>query len=302
MEPIIGQPTADATSDLVKESDSQNFKSDVVDASMSGPVIVDFWAPWCQPCKKLGPVLEKAVRAARGKVKLVKIDIDKSPDLAQLFRVQSIPFVFAFRDGQPVDGFPGAPPESQITAFIEKIVGATPASPVAQALQQAKTALDENELGAADTLYRQILRHESDNVEASAGLARCHVAANDLKRAKDILDRIGEANAKHVDVSSARAALSLAEHAVGAGNVGDLETRLARDSNDHQARLDLAMALYASGAREAMVDQLLELFRRDREWNHQAARVQLVKLFEAFGPRDNLTVSGRKRLSALMFA
>ena len=298
MEPIIGQQPS--VGELVKNSDSRSFKEDVIDASPEVPVIVDFWAPWCQPCKKLGPVLEKLVRAARGKVKLVKVNIDENPDLAQLLRVQSIPAVFAFKGGQPVNGFTGALPESQIKSFIDSLTSKAPPSPIEQALQQAEIALQSVNHGTAAMLYRQILQHEPDNVTATAGLVRCHIAANELSRARAVLDGIGQIDS--AEAKSARAALALAEQAAEIGDAQSFEARLQQNPDDHQARYDLAMAHYASGAGDAAVEQLLELFRRDQEWNDQAARVQLIKLFEAMGPNDPLTLSGRKRLSALMFA
>ncbi len=297
MEPIIGQKPQGG--DIIKESDSRNFKKDVIDPSSGVPVVVDFWAPWCQPCKQLGPILEKLVRAAHGKVKLVKVNIDENPDLAQMLRVQSIPAVFAFSGGQPVNGFTGALPESQLQSFINSLTSKAPASPIEQALEQAATALEGGNHGAASTLYQQILQHEPDNIAAAAGLARCHIAANKLDRAKQVLESIG--NPKAPEATSARAALALAEQSAKIADAHSLEAKLAEDPDNHQARLDLAMAHYASGSLDAAVEQLLELFRRDREWNDQAARVQLLRLFEAFGPTNSLTVNGRKRLSALMF-
>lgn len=297
MEPIIGQKPHGG--DVIKESDSRNFKKDVIDASSEVPVVVDFWAPWCQPCKQLGPILEKLIRAAHGKVKLVKVNIDENPDLAQMLRVQSIPAVFAFSGGQPVNGFTGALPESQLQSFINSLTSKAPASPIEQALQQAVTALEGGNHSAASTLFQQILQHEPDNVAAAVGLARCHIAANALNRAKQVLDGIG--NPKAPEAMSARAALALAEQSAKIVDAQSLEAQLAEDPDNHQARHDLAMAHYASGSLDAAVEQLLELFRRDREWNDQAARVQLLRLFEAFGPTNSLTVNGRKRLSALMF-
>ena len=301
MEPIIGAPPAAA--DVIKESDEKGFQADVVDASHETPVIVDFWAPWCGPCKQLGPALEKAVAAAGGKVRLVKINIDENPQIAQAFRIQSIPAVYAFSQGKPVDGFTGALPESQIKSFVGRLAGESGPSPVDQALERAKEALEQKDYGAASALFGQVLQHEPGNPDAVAGLARCFVAAREPERAREVLDQVGEEHADHAEIAGARAALALAEQASGsAADSAGLEARLAENENDHQARFDLAMALYGAGQREAAVEHLLEILRRDRAWNEEAARKQLVTLFEAFGPTDPLTVATRRKLSSLLFS
>ncbi len=301
MEPIIGAPPAAA--DAIKESDEKGFQADVVDASHETPVIVDFWAPWCGPCKQLGPALEKAVAAAGGKVRLVKINIDENPQIAQAFRIQSIPAVYAFSQGKPVDGFTGALPESQIKSFVGRLAGESGPSPVDQALERAKEALEQKDYGAASALFGQVLQHEPGNPDAVAGLARCFVAAREPERAREVLDQVGEEHADHAEIAGARAALALAEQASGsAADSAGLEARLAENENDHQARFDLAMALYGAGQREAAVEHLLEILRRDRAWNEEAARKQLVTLFEAFGPTDPLTVATRRKLSSLLFS
>ncbi|MEE8203518.1 MAG: thioredoxin [Alphaproteobacteria bacterium] len=301
MEPIIGAPPAAA--DAIKESDEKGFQADVVDASHETPVIVDFWAPWCGPCKQLGPALEKAVAAAGGKVRLVKINIDENPQIAQAFRIQSIPAVYAFSQGKPVDGFTGALPESQIKSFVGRLAGESGPSPVDQALERAKEALEQKDYGAASALFGQVLQHEPGNPDAVAGLARCFVAAREPERAREVLDQVGEEHAEHAEIAGARAALALAEQASGsAADSAGLEARLAENENDHQARFDLAMALYGAGQREAAVEHLLEILRRDRAWNEEAARKQLVTLFEAFGPTDPLTVATRRKLSSLLFS
>ena len=301
MEPIIGAPPAAAN--VIKESDEKGFRADVVDASHETPVIVDFWAPWCGPCKQLGPALEKAVAAAGGKVRLVKINIDENPQIAQAFRIQSIPAVYAFSQGKPVDGFTGALPESQIKSFVGRLAGESGPSPVDQALERAKEALEQKDYGAASALFGQVLQHEPGNPDAVAGLARCFVAAREPERAREVLDQVGEEHADHAEIAGARAALALAEQASGsAADSAGLEARLAENENDHQARFDLAMALYGAGQREAAVEHLLEILRRDRAWNEEAARKQLVTLFEAFGPTDPLTVATRRKLSSLLFS
>ncbi len=302
MEPIIGTP-ASSDADAVKDSDVRSFQADVIDASRETPVIVDFWAPWCGPCKQITPVLEKAARASGGKVRLVKVNIDENPQLAQTFRVQSIPAVFAFKDGSPVDGFVGALPESQINAFIARLTGPSGRSPVEQALERANDALENKDYGAASALYGQVLHHEAGNPDAIAGLARCYLGSGDLARAREALDGVAGEHADHPGIGAARSALAFAEQASEtAGDVAGLESRVGADPNDHQARHDLAMALYAAGEREGAVDHLLEIVRRDRAWNDGEARQQLVKLFETLGPTDPLTLSARRRLSSLLFS
>ena len=281
--------------------------ADVVDGSQEVPVIVDFWAPWCGPCKQLGPLLEKAVRDAKGGLRMVKINIDENPDLAGQMRIQSIPAVYAFFQGRPVDGFVGALPESQIKAFVQRLLqlggGAAGPSPVEEALEAAKQALAENDLGGASAIYGQVLAHEPGNVPATAGLARCHLQAGDVARARQLLDALPKDKAAGSEIAAVRSAIELAEQAgKAAGELKPLLERVARNPSDHQARFDLALARYTVGDREKAVDELLEIVRRDREWNEQAARKQLVKLFEAMGPTDELTVAARRRLSSILFS
>ena len=291
----------------VKDSNTQQFMADVIDASQAAPIIVDFWATWCGPCKQLGPLLEKTVRDAKCAVRLVKIDIDKNQDLAAQMRIQSIPAVYAFHKGRPVDGFVGALAESQIKAFVARLIkmageGAGP-SPIDQALEQADAALAEGDSGTASAIFGQVLQHEPQNLAAIAGLARCHVGAGDLNEAKRLLDGAPADAAKDQAIAAARAALELAEQAAAkSGAVPELLRRLELDANDHPARFDLAMALYAEGKNEAALDELLEIVRRNRSWNEEAARKQLVKIFEALGPTDPLTLSTRRRLSSILFA
>ena len=298
-EPLIGGAAAAP----VKDVTSANFMAEVIDGSFDTPVIVDFWAPWCGPCKQLGPILEKTVRATNGAVRMVKLNIDENPEIAQQMRIQSIPAVYAFKDGRPVDGFVGALPESQVRQFVQRLGGAKGPSPVEEALTMAKQAAQQGDHATAGALYSQILQRDSGNVEAIAGLARATIARGELAKAKQLLDRVPKENAGHSDVTAARAALDLAEQAQKAmASAGKLRRRLAQNPDDHDARLELATALFGSGDRQAAIGELLTLFKRDREWNEQAARKQLLKFFEAMGPTDPLTLSGRRRLSAMLFS
>jgi putative thioredoxin len=303
MEPILSAAKPNGGADLVKESDINGFMADVIEASRNVPVIVDFWAPWCGPCKQLGPALEKAVKQANGAVRMVKINIDENPEIAQQMRIQSIPAVFAFKNGRPVDGFVGAIPDSQIKQFIQRLAGgAAGPSPVAQALEQAKAAMAADDCGTASALFAQILAHEPQNVAALAGLARCYVTAGDAEQARQILDGLPKEAANDPEVQQVRAALELAQRAAAAsGSTAELQEKVSRNPDDHQSRLDLAIALFGTGQQEAAIEQLLESFKRDRKWNDEAARKQLLTFFEALGPTHPQTVNGRRRLSSLMF-
>ncbi len=304
-EPLIGGGMGNgAAAAAVKDVTTASFMAEVVDASFDTPVIVDFWAPWCGPCKTLGPILERVVRGANGAVRMVKLNIDDNPEIAQQMRIQSIPAVYAFKDGRPVDGFVGAVPESQIKQFVQRLGGGKGGpSPVEEALAMAKEAVQNGDQASAGALYAQILQHEPEHPEAIGGLAKALIARGEHGQAQQALDGAPKEIATHADIAAARAALDLAEQAQKTmGDSGKLRARLEKDADDHDARLELATALFGSGDREGAIDELLALFKRDREWNEQAARKQLVKFFEAMGPTDPLTVSSRRRLSALMFA
>jgi putative thioredoxin len=286
----------------VKDTTTQTFMKDVIEESKRQPVLVDFWAEWCGPCKQLAPVLEKVVRAAKGKVKLVKMDIDKHPSIPGQLGIQSIPAVFAFVNGQPVDGFLGALPESQVTAFIERLTKDRIGGEEKDLLKSADETLAKGDAAGAADLYAQVLAQDSGNVAALGGLARSYVRTGALDQAKQTLALVPEAKANDAAVAAARAALELAEQAKSVGPLGELEKRVAANPLDHQARFDLALALNSKGRRAEAVDNLIEIVRRDRKWNDDAARKQLVQFFEAWGPTDEATVNGRKRLSSILFA
>ncbi len=302
METLIGGRAAATPSDLIKDGSDASFMQDVVDASQDVPIIVDFWAPWCGPCKQLGPLIEKVVKEANGAVKLVKINTDEHPQVAQQLRVQSIPAVYAFKGGRPVDAFVGAQPESQIRQFVKRLGGAAGPSPVQQALEQAKAALDGGDAATASEIYGQVLAHEAGNVPAACGLAKCYIAGGDTEGAQELIDSLPAEAKKSAEVQQVIAQLELAAGAAKAkGQLGGLLEKIAHDPNDHQSRIDLAIALFADGQQEAAMDQLLESFKRDRQWNDAAARKQLIKFWEALGPTHALTIGGRRRLSSMMF-
>ncbi|MBO6633090.1 MAG: thioredoxin [Parvibaculum sp.] len=304
MEPIIGQDSAaPAGADgLIMDTTTQTFTRDVLEASRDVPVIVDFWAPWCGPCKQLTPALESAVKAARGAVRLVKMNIDEEPEVAQQLRIQSIPAVYAFKNGQPVDGFMGALPESQIKAFIARLAGDTGPSPAEEMIEMGRAALEANDIQRAAQAFAQAAQEEPGHPAAAGRLARCYNTGGDLDRAR-LTRALGRpAGRNDPDFTAAEAALSLAEKADDLGDIGELQAKVEANPKDHQARFDLALALNARGDREGAVDQLLISVEYDRNWNDQAARKQLVEFFDAYGPKDEVTLSGRRRLSSILFS
>ena len=303
MTDIIGQDTG--TPDVIVNSTTQTFVADVIEASMELPVIVDFWAPWCEPCKTLGPLLEKIVNAAQGKIKLVKVDIDQNQEIAMQMRIQSIPAVFAFKNGQPVDGFVGAQSESQIKSFVERLTGPIGPTPVEQALEQAQAALESEDFNSAANLYSQVLKHAPDEAAAVAGMARSLLGLNDGVGAREVLDAVDDKLVKHAEIEGARAALELAERSENTGdaaNVSELLARLEANANDHQARYDLAMAYYAQARNEETIDELVEIVSRERAWNEEAAPEMLLQIFDALGPTHELAISGRRKLSSVLFS
>jgi len=300
-----GNGAASAAADLIKETTTQTFVKDVIEESRRQPVLIDFWAEWCGPCRQLTPILEKAVKNAKGKVKLVKMNIDQHPAIPGQMGIQSIPAVIAFVNGQPADGFMGAIPESQVNAFIEKLTkGVTaPGEPnIPEILQEAEAVLAEGDPAAAAQIYAEVLALDAANIAAMAGLAKCYVTSGAIEQAKQTLAMVPDAKRGDVAVKAVQAAIDLAEQAQSVGPVGELEQKVAANPLDHQARFDLATALNAMGRRGEATAQLLEIVKRDRKWNDDGARKQLVQLFEAWGAADEATVEGRKRLSTILFS
>ncbi len=297
------QDASTATADIVvKDTTTQSFVKDVIEESKRQPVLVDFWAPWCGPCKQLTPVLEKAVKAAKGKVKLVKMNIDEHPAIPGQMGIQSIPAVIAFVNGQPADGFMGALPESQVVAFLERLTKDRIGGETQDLQKAADAALAEGDAAAAAEMYSQILAEDGANIPALAGLARCYVATGALDQARQTLAMVPEAKNGDAAVAAARAALDLAEQAKTLGPVAELEQKVAADPRDHQARFDLALALNGKGQRRDALEHLIAIVKSDRKWNDDGARKQLVQFFDAWGPADEATIEGRKRLSSILFA
>ena len=288
--------------ELVKETTDATFMADVIEASRETPVIVDFWAPWCGPCKQLGPMLEQAVNAAKGAVRMVKVNIDQNQQVAAQLRVQSIPAVFAFAGGQPVDAFQGALPASEVAAFVKKLADMGGGSGLDEALDQADELLETGAAADAAQVYAAILAEEPANPRALGGLARAHLTAGNIEQAKQTLEMAAPEIANDPAIAAARAAVELAEMTQDTGDAAPLKARLEADPGDHQARFDLALALLAGNDADGAIETLLELFRRDREWNDGAAKEQLFKLFDSLGPNDPLTLKGRRRLSSMIFA
>ena len=299
--PILGAKD-DSTpgTGIIKDTTTQDFVRDVVEASQQRPVLVDFWAPWCGPCKQLTPVLEKAVRASKGTVALVKMNIDEHPEIPGQMGVQSIPAVFAFKDGRPVDGFMGALPESQINAFIARLVGETVGTDTD--VEAATAALEAGDVNTAAQIFGQVLQDEPENMEALAGLAKCYVKTGDLERAEQTLALAPPNKAESGPIATAQSALDLARKSDEAGDIDAARAKAAQAPDDPQAQFDLAMALNAGGDREGALEALLTIVAKNRSWNDDAARKQLLQFFEVWGPTDPITTSGRHRLSSLLFA
>ena len=307
MEPIIDMnaPAGAAPVDVIKDSSTATFAQDVIEASQDVPVIVDFWAPWCGPCKQLGPILEKVVGEAGGAVRLVKIDIDQNQQIAQQLRIQSIPAVFAFYQGRPVDGFQGAVPESEIKDFVKRLTdtaGTATQSPVDAALEQASTMVEAGEFAQAGAVFQQVIQHEPNNLAAKAGLARCSLEAGDNAKAREIVDGLSDEERGDKAVVAIISTLDLADKTADAGDLGPLRAAVAANPKDPEARHNLALALYAADERETAIDELLTIVQTNRAWNDDAARRQLLEFFEAMGPTDPLTVGGRRKLSSLLFS
>jgi putative thioredoxin len=297
--PILSKGGADAG--LIKDTTTKEFMHDVIEASREVPVLVDFWAPWCGPCKQLTPILEKAVRAAKGAVRLVKLNIDDHPQIPGQMGVQSIPAVFAFQDGKPVDGFMGALPESRVADFIARLIGDT-AGDTALDLETAEAALAASDLNTAAQMFGEVLQKDRENAQSLAGLAKCYIKTGDLARAEQTLALVPPAKAESAPVASARAALELARKAPSPGDIESLRAKLAANPQDAQSRFDLALALNAKGDRNGALEELLVLVAKNRSWDDDAARKQLLQLFDAWGVADPATIAGRHRLSSLLFA
>ncbi len=297
----LAAPAAGADS-FIKDTRLETFAADVLDASMQVPVIVDFWAPWCGPCKQLTPILEKLVTAAKGAVRMVKVNIDENQEIARQLRIQSVPTVYMFKNGQPVDGFQGALRESEVKAFIDKWAGPGGPSPIADILEAAKEALAAGDIAAAAQAYAAVLQESPGEPAAVAGLARCYVTAGDLKRAEETLALTPPDARNNAEIVSVQAMLNLAKDAGAAGDPAEIKARLAANPKDHAARFELALAQLARGDKEGAIDSLLEIIRADRKWNDEAARKKLITLFEAFGADDPVTMAGRRKLSAILFS
>lgn len=298
----LGERPAAPAGDLIKDGTEATFMADVIDTSREVPVIVDFWATWCGPCKTLGPALEAAVTAAKGKVRMVKIDVDKNQMIASQMRIQSIPTVYAFWQGQPVDGFQGALAASEVKKFVDKLAGLAGDGGLAEAIAAAEEMLEQGALADANETFAAILGEEPENAAAYAGLVRTHIAAGNLDQAEAFANAAPAAVARSKELEAAKAQIELARQAANAGPEAELRAAVDADPANHQARFDLAVALNAAGKVDEAVDELLDLFRRDREWNDGAAKTQLFTIFDALKPQDPIVLKGRRRLSSMIFA
>jgi putative thioredoxin len=291
-----------AADQIVFDTSTATFMKDVVEASKSTIVLVDFWADWCGPCKQLTPVIEKVVRSYGGKVRLAKLNVDQHPAISGQLRIQSLPTVYAFSNGQPIDGFTGAQPESAIRELIERHLGAAAEADLAQEIQQATDALENGDLQGAAQIFAAVLQSDPQQPVALAGLAQCYLKSGDVERARQTIALVPPDKTSDPSVSAVLAAIDLVDRAANVVDTSELEARLASNPADHEARLEIAIAKAGNGDKERAVDELIELFRRDRNWNDEAARKQLVQFFEAWGPKDPQTLNGRRKLSALLFA
>lgn len=299
-----GAATPQAATALIKDTTTRTFVQDVIEESKRQPVLIDFWAPWCGPCRQLTPVIEKAVTAAKGKVKLVKMNIDENPEIPGQMGIQSIPAVIAFVNGQPADGFMGAVPESQVNAFIDKLTAGMPgAEPTAaELLQEAEAILAEGDPATAASIYGEVIAADAGNIAAIAGLARCYVETGAIEQAKQTLELVPAAKREDAAVKAVQAKIDLVEQASALGPVTELEQKVAANPLDHQARFDLAIALNGANQRSEATGHLLEIVKRDRKWDDDGARKQLIQFFDAWGPTDEATVDGRRRLSTILFS
>ena len=298
----LGAAEAKPKADFIIESGTKTFTADVVEASRKVPVIVDFWAPWCRPCKQLTPVLEKLVKAAGGAVRLVKVNVDNNPEIAQALRIQSIPTIYAFKNGQPIDGFAGALPESQVKAFIERLTGPIGPSPIEEVIAEGDALLAAGDLGAAAEAFAAILQEQPGEPRALAGLARTYLRSGDVERARQALDLAPAEAQKHQAIASARAELELAAHAGDRSQIAALKAAVDSNPRNLEARYEYAMALAGATDHQQAIDQLLEIVRQDRKWKDEAARKQLVTIFEALGQTHELTVAGRRKLASILFS